>query len=307
MNITVILCTFNRCQDLEKALTSVAGSTLPQSVEWEVLIVDNNSNDQTREVADGFGRRYPGRFRYLFEPQPGKSHALNAAVREARGSILAFMDDDVTVTPAWLRNLAAALHTTEWAGSGGRTILEWPSPLPRWLSIEGRYSRHPFPGFDQGRNAREMAGPPFGTNMAFRKAMFEKYGGFRTDLGPSPERDVPPHSEDTEFGNRLIAAGERFWYEPSAIVYHPVAENRLNKEYFLSWWFDRGRAEIRESGAQGISPRLLARLALWTVRWMVAIEPSKRFYRKLVVWQKAGQILESHRRSKPGKTSRRSH
>jgi glycosyltransferase involved in cell wall biosynthesis len=64
MNITVILCTFNRCRGLAKALESVAASKLPDSVEWEVLVVDNNSSDQTREVVEDFGGRFPGRIRY---------------------------------------------------------------------------------------------------------------------------------------------------------------------------------------------------------------------------------------------------
>jgi GT2 family glycosyltransferase len=211
------------------------------------------------------------------------------------------MDDDVTVAPTWLRNLTAALEDTAWAGSGGRIILEWPSALPRWLAIEGQYSRHPFPGFDQGQTPKELVGPPFGTNMAFRKAMFEKYGGFRTDLGPSPNPDTPPHSEDTEFGRRLITAGERLWYEPSAVVYHPITAGRLSRSYFLSWWFDRGRAEIRECVAQGISFRSFAHLAAWTARWMLAVRPSARFYRKLIVWQSVGQIVESCRLSESEK------
>jgi glucosyl-dolichyl phosphate glucuronosyltransferase len=296
--ITVILCTFNRCRDLEKALASVAASEVTESVQWEVLITDNNSNDRTPEVADEFCRRYPGRFRYLFEPQPGKAHALNSAVREAQGEILAFMDDDASVEPTWLENLTSAFQNARWAGAGGRIVLQWPSALPQWLSIEGPYSRHPFPGFDQGSEAKEITSPLFGANMAFRKSMFEKYGAFRTDLGPSPNRDIPPPSEDTEFGRRLIAAGERLWYQPSAVVHHPIAQTRINTDYFLSWWFDMGRAEIRESGAKGVSLRLLSRLAVWTLRWAIATKPQVRFYRKLVVWQKAGQIVESYRRSK---------
>ena len=100
MRITVILCTLNRCQSLAETLESIAISTLPDSVDWEILVVDNNSTDHTREVVEEFGRRYPDRFRYIFEPRPGKSYALNAGIREAQGEILAFTDDDVTVEPA---------------------------------------------------------------------------------------------------------------------------------------------------------------------------------------------------------------
>src|SRR5215471_9795294 len=97
MRITVILCTYNRCESLSTALESVAVSQLPPSISWEVLIVDNNSSDRTREVVEEFSHRYPGRFRYAFEPRQGKSYALNVGVREAKGDVLAFMDDDVTV------------------------------------------------------------------------------------------------------------------------------------------------------------------------------------------------------------------
>src|SRR5437899_12714317 len=81
MKITVILCTYNRHQSVQSALSSVAASLLPESVEWEVVGVDNNSSDQTRKVAEEFGSRYPGRCRYLFEAQPSKSHAPNTDSR----------------------------------------------------------------------------------------------------------------------------------------------------------------------------------------------------------------------------------
>src|SRR6516162_4961299 len=114
MNLTVIVVTYNRCQSLFKTLESVAVSSLPASVEWEVLIVDNNSIDHTLQVARDFSARYPGRFRYLREPNPGKSFGLNAGILASRGEILAFIDDDVTVESTWLQNLAAALQSGDW-------------------------------------------------------------------------------------------------------------------------------------------------------------------------------------------------
>ena len=140
MEITVILCTYNRCQSLAKALESVAASQLPDSIQWEVLVVDNNSKDQTKEVTEGFCRRYPGRFRYLFERKQGKSNALNTGIREARGSILAFMDDDVIVAPTWLMNITEPLNSTEWGGTGGRICAQEIFSAPAWLPLEGEFS-----------------------------------------------------------------------------------------------------------------------------------------------------------------------
>jgi glucosyl-dolichyl phosphate glucuronosyltransferase len=300
--ITVILCTYNRCQSLAKALESAAALVLPESAEWEVLVVDNNSGDRTRAVVEDFCNREPGRFRYLFEPRPGKSNALNAGIREARGDIVAFMDDDVKVDPAWLRNLTAPLRDSRWAGSGGPVFLEWFCSPPRWLSLEGRYALAPLAGFNPGAEAAELTEPPFGTNMAFRRTMFDKYGSFRTDLGPSPDGEI--RDEDTEFGRRLIAGGERLRYEPSAIVYHPVSEDRLRKRYFLKWWFGKGCADIRQRGIPpsalccwGIPLNLWRRLGVGTLRWMVAVEPGRRFSRKLSVWKILGEIKECYRLS----------
>jgi glucosyl-dolichyl phosphate glucuronosyltransferase len=313
MKITVIICTYNRCQELSRTLDSVSQSILPACVPWDVLVVDNNSSDHTRSVIETFCRRNPGRFLYLFEPKPGKSYALNSGVRNASGDVLAFLDDDVTVSPTWLQSLTQSLDTGEWSGAGGRIILQWPSQLPAWLSTEGPYSRHCFPGFDQGDEAKALEGPPFGTNMAFRREMFDRYGGFRTDLGPSAIKDIPPHSEDTEFGRRLIAGGESLRYEPSAIVYHPVAETRINRDYFLRWRYDLGRANIRtlgiRSGAKrfvgGVPCYLIRGLAAWTCRWMVSLGPSQRFSRKIVVWEKAGEIVECRARRVVQKTGKR--
>jgi glycosyltransferase involved in cell wall biosynthesis len=303
--IAVILCTYNRGRSLAKTLDSLAASEPSDSIDWEVLVVDNNSTDGTREVAQDFCRRFPGRFRYLFEPKPGKSYALNAGIREASGEVLAFVDDDVTVAAQWLQNLTRALHTGEWAGAGGRIVLQWPSSLPSWLSIEGPYSRHCFPGFDKVPETEALDGPPFGANMAFRREMFDKYGVFRTDLGPSAAGDIPPHSEDTEFGRRLIAAGEPLRYEPTAIVYHPVSEKRINKDYFLKWRFDLGRANIRVFGPRpgtkwflaGIPLYLLRGSAKWATRWMFAMKPSRRFFYKVTTWEKIGEIVECRRQT----------
>lgn len=301
MNITVVLCTYNRCRSLAKALGSVAVSILPKSVDWEVLVVDNNSGDQTREVVEDYCRQYPGRFHYLFEPQQGKSYALASAIREARGDILAFMDDDVTVEPMWLQNLTAALSNGQWVGAGGRILPEQTFSPPRWLPLQDRYALAPFALFDLGPQSGGLNEPPFGTNMAFQKRLFEKYHGFRTDLGPCPGSEI--RNEDTEFGARLLAAGERLRYEPTAVVYHSIPQSRMRKEYFLAWWFDKARADIRQSSRPSDIKRLVAgvplgmfrRLAVWAIRWMVSIEPSRRFSNKIKTWTVAGQILESYR------------
>jgi glucosyl-dolichyl phosphate glucuronosyltransferase len=303
MDIAVVLCTYNRCHRLAEALESVAASQLPDSVSWEVLVVDNNSKDKTREVVEDFDRRYPGRFRYEFESRQGKSHALNSAIHKANADILAFMDDDVQVDSNWLCSLTSVLNDRKWSGSGGRILPEASFAPPRWLETKTRYALAPLAIFDLGAEPGELHEAPFGTNMAFRAEMFSKYGGFRTDLGPQPGSEI--RSEDTEFGARLLAGGERFWYEPSAVVYHPTQQERIRPAYFLAWWFDKARADIREHGVpqdtkwhiNGIPLYLLGRFCAWSLRWLFTLDPGRRFSCKLKVWSIAGMIEECRRSS----------
>ncbi|HVN94230.1 MAG TPA: glycosyltransferase family 2 protein [Terracidiphilus sp.] len=309
MTVTVILCTYNRCDTLTRTLESLAASSSPQSFECEVLVVDNNSSDRTRQVVEGFCRRSAGNFRYIFERQQGKSFALNAGIRAARGDVLAFLDDDVTVASDWLERLTAPLEESrEWAGTGGRIVLDGSFSAPAWLPVGSPFGALPALAalFDLGDKPQELHQAPYGTNMAFRKIMFEKYGLFRTDLGPSPNRGTPRPNEDTEFGRRLLAAGERLHYEPSAVVYHPVPESRVRRYYLLDWWFDYGRSLIRERGKGspiwgfprhyfGILKMIGRVLPSYTLRWIRTVNTRERFRWKCAVWCTAGQICETFR------------
>lgn len=164
--------------------------------------------------------------------------------------------------------------------------------------------RAPLGIFDLGLEARPLTDAPFGSNMAFHRRVFEKYGSFRTDLGPGLNNKVR-NNEDTELGRRLLAAGERFKYVPAAVVYHQVQQNSLQRDYFLTWWFNKGRADIRETGvsadakwsARGIPLHLFRTLAVATLRWMITLKPSERFSYRLTVWLVAGTIVESYRQS----------
>ena len=301
MKVTTILCTYNRCQSLAKTLDSLAASILPETIEWGVLVVDNNSSDQTAAVVADFGRRYPGRFRYLFEPRQGKSYALNAGIREARGDILAFVDDDVTVEPTWLQNLTSVLHDDQWAGSGGRILPIRGFVPPHWLALDGPCNLigAVCAYFDHGEMPGQLKEPPFGANMAFRKEMFARYGHFRTDLGPFPDNKIG--FEDTEFGRRLMSAGERLFYMPTAVVYHEILEHRVRKEYLLAWWFDFGRGSVRQTGnslGTWVTLKILGRTLLTSLQWLLSFNSQRRFYRKTRIWYAAGRIVEAYQQAR---------
>jgi glycosyltransferase involved in cell wall biosynthesis len=308
-NISVIMCTYNRAKSLAVALEHSVRQVLPQSVGYEILVVDNNSSDETPQVVEHFRRQYPDLIRYLRESKQGLSHARNAGICEARGEVLAFVDDDEAPIAYWLQILTANLHSGEWAGSGGPVIPDWQTPPPRWWSSSSPFTLGPLAAFDPQLEAGEMNMPPVGANMAFRKEMFELYGGFRADLGRIGSRLLA--NEDIEFGRRLMAAGHRLRYEPLSFMYHPVTASRVRKGYFLLWWFNKGRCDTREEGVSpdgvhllGVPIRLFRDAAVEVVRWVLATEPSQRFICRLKIWAYAGSAFEFHCRTRDARRNR---
>jgi GT2 family glycosyltransferase len=146
--------------------------------------------------------------------------------------------------------------------------------------------------------------------MAFRKCMFKKYGNFRTDLGRNGRGLIG--NEDTEFGERLMAAGERLCYVPSALIYHPPPPERLTKSYFRAYWFSYGRSVARQAGERPplwIIPLRYLRQFKRRLQWMFSVNrrwflsPHGRFYCEVHALQTVGEIVESYRQS----FQRRSH
>jgi glucosyl-dolichyl phosphate glucuronosyltransferase len=288
---------------MTESLDSVAMQNMPQSVEWEVLVVDNNSTDKTREVVEEYCRRHT-RFSYVFEPKQGLSHARNAGVENARGQILAFTDDDIFADPDWLRNLTSSLlDRGEWDGAGGRIVPVWNGALPKWLSETDFLTSGPFTGFDAGPVPCELKREPYGGNAAFYRELFEKFGGYRTDLGRSSD-NLLGH-EDLDLGRRFLAAGARLRYEPKAIIRHPAPEDRMKKSYILRWCYWDSHSEVTETGLlepgisiAGVPLYLFRRLVRWALQWLISISAPKRFFCECKMWRVAGYIAASYRASK---------
>jgi glycosyltransferase involved in cell wall biosynthesis len=306
MRISVVLCTFNRCTILPKVLDSLAAQLFSEAVSWEVIVVDNNSNDQTRAIVEVYCEKYPARYRYVFEQQQGLSRARNTGIRVAQGEIIAFIDDDVIAERTWLQSLTGSFDDVQWAGAGGRVAPPMDFRPPYWLTIGGEMDLGgALALFDLGDLPIEMKRAPYGANMAFRKTMFDKHGTFRVDLGRCGTSLLS--GEDTEFGKRLMAADERLRYEPSAVVHHPVPAERLSKMYFRRWWFDFGRTRIIERGARppilGI-PREAGSVLniLWhflpirILQWLLSRKPQDRFYKECQVWLTVGELVQNIRR-----------
>ena len=153
--ISVIICTWNRAGLLDETLTSLAAADVPPDLHWEVVVVDNNSTDDTRAVVERRARDFPAALRYLFEPRQGKSWAMNTGLASSRFPIVAFADDDVRVSPRWLTAIASAFREDpEIAYVGGPVDPLWEAPCPPWFAEAGKVLWGTIAILDYGKSKR---------------------------------------------------------------------------------------------------------------------------------------------------------
>ena len=131
MKFSVVIPTYNRGEELIRTLESL--SKLKVSEQWEVIVVDNNSSDNTRDVVLSAAQSFPAPLHYFFEKEQGRSAALNAGIKAAQGDIIAVTDDDVRVDSEWLTNAARALGELRCDYVGGKALPIWGGPRPAWL------------------------------------------------------------------------------------------------------------------------------------------------------------------------------
>lgn len=212
MNISVVIATCNRCKHLRNVLNSLKEVTPSPEMTWEMIVVDNNSTDATREVVEELICQKIRNLRYLFEARQGKSFALNTGIAEAKGKIIAFVDDDAIISPDWLTLIQKEFDSDPClAGLGGRVELYNQEDKP----IAIRTSRKRLVLSRAGFNARFI--PIIGCNMAFAREVFEEVGGFDPKLGPGCRIAA---GEDLDFLYKVCRHGLKTVYCPDIWLYH---------------------------------------------------------------------------------------
>lgn len=238
--ISVLIATRNRAGLLASTLEALERQQWP-GCPFEILVVDNASVDDTVSRVAAAAMRATTPIVYLREERPGKSHALNTAIGHARGQLLVLTDDDVLPAPDWLATYAAAVAETGADYAVGRILPLWEAPPPRWLSPalygvlaipDGGTRRLPLA---KGVNEQIM---PLGANMAVRRHVIERIGGWNPNLGKL--QGTLRTGEDHEFALKMVEAGFRGVYEPQALVHHRVPGDRLRFAYFWRWYRDNG-------------------------------------------------------------------
>ena len=212
MIISVIIATYNRSESLRQALKSFENMSVPPDMSWELIVVDNNSNDDTEEVCSQFMEKRTLPLRHVFEERQGKSFALNTGIKAANGNILAFTDDDCIVDPYWLISILKEFASdTSISGIGGRVELYNQNDKP--VTIRTYKDRILF------SSPRQLFNPPIiGINMAFKKRVFDEVGDMDPRLGPGTKAGAI--FEDADYVYRAYKKGFKMVYSPNVLIYH---------------------------------------------------------------------------------------
>ena len=257
-SISIVICTWNRAGLLRETLESLQLQQGCDPGEVEVLVVDNNSSDDTKATVEAFAPGWKlGQLVYLFEPRQGKQFALNQGIARAEGHCIAFTDDDILFEPDWVQNIRTLFAQNDVSLAGGRTFIEWPKGGPPvWYSESMSAVMACVDLGDKLLLPAPENYAPAGNNMVVRRDLFERVGLFS---------EAHFRHMDHEFGVRSQRARERVGYVPSLAVRAPVDEAILTKQYFRRWAFKAGIARD-ETNAGDPGPQ---KPPLWVYRQAV--------------------------------------
>ncbi|MBO5619567.1 MAG: glycosyltransferase [Paludibacteraceae bacterium] len=244
--LTAIICTYNRAKYIRPLLESIAANDLPKN-EYEILLVDNNCTDNTREVCETFAAAHTDvQFRYTVEPEQGLSAARNRGIKEAQGDIIVYIDDDAMVDTWYLRTYAEwfAAHP-ETMACGGPIEPLYETAEPDWMSP---YTKALLTAWmNYGREVREYPHGryPGGGNAAYRKSVFDQVGLFNTALGRKGGNLMG--SEEKDIFDKMHALGMQVLYLPTPVLHHIIPQTKLEKTYFDRLTLQMGISERKRT------------------------------------------------------------
>jgi glycosyltransferase involved in cell wall biosynthesis len=295
LQVSAIICTHNRDRYLGAAIASLLAQDFPH---FEVIVVDNASNDRTREVTES--RLSDSRLKYIYEPVTGLSIARNTGATAAQGKILAYLDDDAVATPHWLSSLYHAYETNKkLAIAGGKVTLLWQDGtiVPNWLSdsLAGNLGL-----YDLGDKMVYIDRPgltPRGLNYSIRREFLDQIGGFDPNLGRVGKNLLS--NEELHMTNLALQSGWQVAYLPDALVAHNVAPERVQRSWFLSrgWW--QGISECyREQIAGEAGPGQFRRGGERLIRGLYksvkfATDPAQRFENLVYSYGQIGYLSKA--------------
>ena len=284
--LTIAICTWNRSALLRQALGQMKSLVIPETVDLEIIVVNNNSTDDTDAAIEAFQDSLP--IRRIFEAKPGQSHARNTAAHHARGAYILWTDDDVVVETNWVVAYAKAFTAyPEGVVYGGPILPAFACAPPRWVTEAWPALASAYATRDLGPEAVRFDGAarmPFGANFVVRAAE-QKAMAYDPALGLTPGGSI--RGDETDVVNRLLDLGYQGWWVPGAGVRHYIPSERLTTGYVRRYFEGHGAAE-GGTELQGGVPRLLGR-PRWAWRRAVTAEAKYRVHRAIsppAVWIK---------------------
>ncbi len=300
---SIIVPTFNRSGLLAGTLESLL--VQETDVPYEIIVVDNNSPDDTAGVVRAMGARVAANVRYVFEEKQGASAARNAGVVAARGEILVFVDDDVIASPHWLSALVLTYrrYTNAWC-VGGKITLRLPSTCPRWFDPMSPVLTGQLSLLDYGDGTVRVNYPKTLTsaNLSVRREVLSREGVFDTRLGHAGSALLG--GEDQDLCYRVHRSGGAVYYCGTATVAHVIPASRLTKRYFRRKAYGHGRATAVVLPAQDEWREVLSLGSKVMKDWAKALghyavgDVSRGFDHEVTSWLWLGRLRESLRVAK---------
>lgn len=282
----MLICTHNRAVLLERVLQSLDALHAPDTWQVEVLVMANACSDDTHRMLEEYAngtRRFGYPLRWAPVPKPGKSNALNSSIELLQKGIVAFVDDDHRVDPEYLRAICRVADAhPDFSMFCGRIYPDWDGNEPDWVHDDGPYRIRPLPvpRSDSGPEEIEITARhrlPGGGNLALRTDVFDRIGGFATDLGPHGH-DLGG-GEDTEFLTRARQAGERMIYTPAMVQYHYADPERLKTGYILRKAYHRSRTSTEApAGRRGVPLYMWRKASQYAALSVLALDSTKRLH-----------------------------
>ncbi len=248
MNVSVVIPTYNRAHSLQHTLEALRAQTVPGCPTWELIVVNNNSSDDTHAVVNAATAAFPVALHHVFEPRQGINPARNAGIERAKGSIIAFTDDDVLPAPDWVAMIDDRMQRWSADVVGGRILPKWGAPLPKWLDTSiPLQARLAIMSHDTVTRLTGSTGIPgvWGANMAFRRDIFER--GHRFDPARGMVGEKLYRGEECHLIGELLLDGLAVVYDPALVVWHRISAERMRRAYFRRINFDVGEGEGRMS------------------------------------------------------------
>ena len=229
MKASVIVCSFNRSSLLKESVLSIQRQDF-NVADYEIVVVDNNSTDDTKTVISGLAASSGVKIKYVFESRQGLSFARNAGIAAAEGEIVVFTDDDIAADRSWLGELLSAFDDADVAAAGGPIRPIWMTERPEWLTERwtGYFAVSEFKGAQESGLFRWPV-YPWGANVAFRKSVFSAMGMFPTDLGRIGTCLLS--NEEILLCSKIEESGKIIKFVPGAVIHHKISAKRLKKQW----------------------------------------------------------------------------